>query len=182
MGRKLFLTEAKRALIVVFHKDAYTERETGIRLTSSKTAFYQAIAKSMKFGLYKERKRLGRPKKPTRRQSHKAHGCATASVFVKETSFVMIERGSEISVKTVRHRLDKEFGLRSRKPSRKLHLTPTMKAKRLAFAKSTSHSRRSKNNKCSFRMNLPSNNLSAESAVLEDLWVNGIMAVTLRQP
>ena len=51
----------------------------------------------------------------------------------------LLEKGTEISRRTVSRRLVDDFGLKAYKPARKPCLTQAMKNKRLAFAKKHAH-------------------------------------------
>ena len=47
----------------------------------------------------------------------------------------LLAHGTDVSCKTVKRRLTKDFGLKAFKPAKKTRLTPAMKLKRLNFAK-----------------------------------------------
>ena len=47
----------------------------------------------------------------------------------------LLAHGTDVSCKTVKRRLTKDFGLKAFKPAKKPRLTPAMKLKRLNFAK-----------------------------------------------
>ena len=47
----------------------------------------------------------------------------------------LLRKGTNVSISTISHRLSTEFGLKYYKPAKKTRLTPTMKKKRLEFAR-----------------------------------------------
>ena len=70
MGKRTSLLAEKLAQINLLSEEGYSERQISIRLGVSKTAVHQAIAKFQKYGIYTDRKRRGRPLKPSSRDDH----------------------------------------------------------------------------------------------------------------
>ena len=96
----------------------------------------------MKFrntGSYSNAERSGRPRKTTPRDDHVIQRAAARSPMSSASKSravgLLLANGVDVSWRTVSRRLVNDFGLKSRKPAKKTRLTPTMKAKCLAFVK-----------------------------------------------
>ena len=137
LGRKKSLSEVQRGQIVALHNEGLSERKITAKLKVSKTAVHQSIKKFKQYGSNKDLHRSGRPRKTTIRDDHLMKRIVTRSPLssINKVRAALLERGVIVGRMTVHRLLSREFGLKSCKPARKLHLTPAMKAKRLAFAK-----------------------------------------------
>ena len=137
MGRSKSLSEVVRAQIIVLRQEGYTERDISKRLRCSKTAVHNSMVKFNQTGSYAEAAKPGRPRKTTPRNDITMKRAATRSPVssAKKIRLQLLETGINVSRRTVSRRLVNDFGLKSCKPAKKPRLTPTMKLKRLAFAK-----------------------------------------------
>ena len=136
MGRKSSLTEVQRARIVLLNQEDYSEQISKVE-KCSKTAVHNALAKFKNSGSYSDNKRYGRPRKTTARDDHLIRRVAVRSPrsSSKKMRSALLAHSTDVSSKTVKRRLTKDFGLKTFKPAKKPHLTPAMKLKRLNFAK-----------------------------------------------
>ena len=98
---------------------------------------HNAIAKFKNSGSYSDNKRSGRPRKTTARNDRLIKRVAVHSPrsSSKKMRSALLAHGTDVSCKTVKRRLTKDFGLKVFKPAKKPRLTPAMKLKRLNFAK-----------------------------------------------
>ena len=137
MGRKSSLTETQRARIVLLNQEGYSERQISKGEKCSKTAVHNALAIFKNFGSYSDNKRSGRPRKTTARDDRPIRRVAVHSPrsSSKKMRSALLAHGTDVSCKTVKRRLTKDFGLKAFKPAKKPRLTPAMKLKRLNFAK-----------------------------------------------
>ena len=137
MGRKSSLTEVQRARIVLLNQEGYSERQISKAEKCSKTTVHNALAKFKNSGSYSDNKRSGRPRKTTARDDRLIRRVAVHSPrsSSKKMRSALLAHGTDVSCKTVKRRLTKDFGLKAFKPAKKPRLTPAMKLKRLNFAK-----------------------------------------------
>ena len=140
MGRKSSLTEVQRARIVLLNQEGYSERQISKAEKCSKTAVHNALAKFKHSGSYSD-KISGRPRKTTARDDRLIRRVAVHSPrsSSKKMHSALLAHGADVSCKTVKRRLTKDFGLKTFKPAKKSRLTPAMKLKRLNFAKKHIH-------------------------------------------
>ena len=133
IGKKRSLSEAQRAQIVILRQEGHTEHAISERLAVSKTAVHQAVIKFKNCRSYSDCKRIGRPRKTTRRDDILIKRCVVKSPTssAKKIRAKLGETGSRISRRTISSRLTDEFGLKSRKSARKPRLAPAIKLKRL---------------------------------------------------
>ena len=54
MGKKLGLSETKKAQIVILHKEGFTQKKICKKVSCNKTVVHQAIARFKNFGQEKE--------------------------------------------------------------------------------------------------------------------------------
>ena len=136
MGKNCSLSEVQQCQIVVLHKEGHTERQIGERLGCCKTAAHQAIVKFKELRTYADAKPNGRLRKiPSRNDTlikRKVMNSSTCSA--KKIRADLNETGISVGRQTIIRRLVEEFGLKSRKPARKLRLTLKMRKKLLQFA------------------------------------------------
>ena len=137
LGRKSSLTEVQRARIVLLNQEGYSERQISKAKKCSKTTVLNALAKFKNSGSYSDNKRSGRPQKTTARDDRLIRRVAVHSPrsSFKKMRSALLAHGTDVSCKTVKRRLTKDFGLKAFKPAKKPRLTPAMKLKRLNFAK-----------------------------------------------
>ena len=137
MGKKSSLAEVQRARIVLLNQKGHSERQISKAKKCSKTAVHNALAKFKNSGSYSDNKRPGRPRKITASDDHLIRRVAVHSPrsSSKKMRSALLAHGTDVSCKTVKRRLTKDFGLKAFKPAKKPRLTPAMKLKRLNFAK-----------------------------------------------
>ena len=107
------------------------------KLHCSKTAVHTAKVNFMKYGNYKDRKKVGGPQKSTPRDDNMMKRILPRSLTssCQKIKAYLSQKGTEVSLKTISRRLCDQFDLKPYKPARKPRLTPQMNMKRLAFAK-----------------------------------------------
>ena len=136
MGKNCSLLEVQQYQIVVLLKEGHTERQMGERLGCSKTSVYQAIVKFKELGTYADAKRNGRPGKTAPRTDilieKKMMNSPTCSANKIKADLNVT--GISVSRQIIIRCLVEKFGLKSRKPAKKLRFTLKMKKKRLQFA------------------------------------------------
>ena len=137
MGKKLSLSDVQRAQIVSLYKEKYSERSISERIKRKMKAVHNAVVKFKKTKTYLDAKRSDRPQKSTPKDDDIIRRTTVWSPisFASKILSVLLAKGADISRRTVSRRLVIDFGLKARKPAKKLRLTPAMKAKRLGFAK-----------------------------------------------
>ena len=82
MGKKASLSEIKRSQIVILHKEGLSERTISSGMECSKSAVHNAIVKCKNFGLYRDKKRSGRPRVTSPRDDHQIwHQCEQLDSF-----------------------------------------------------------------------------------------------------
>ena len=141
MGKKRGLSVAERSKIVTLHEEGYSERQILNRVKFSKTAVHQAIVKFRNCGSFQDLHRSGRPRVTSQRDDHliKRMAVRSPTSSSKKIRSALLLKGTVASTATVKRRLADEFGLKAYKPAKKPRLTPSMKAKRYAFAKAHQH-------------------------------------------
>ena len=141
MGKKRGLSVAERAKIVTFNEEGYSERQISKKLKFSKTAIHQAIVKFQNFGSFQDLHRSERPRVTSQRDDHliKRMVVPSPTTSSKKIRSALLLKGTVASTSTIKRRLADNFGLKAYKPAKKPRLTPSMKAKRYAFAKAHQH-------------------------------------------
>ena len=122
---------------MTLYDEGYSEQSISERVKCSKNAVHNAFVKFWNSGSYSDAERSGRPKKihNTGRPRHSESSSSVSNEFCKQDSGpYCLQKGADVSRRNVSRRLVNDFDLKSRKPEKITRLTPTMKAKRLAFA------------------------------------------------
>ena len=85
--------------------------------------------------------RSGRPRVISQRDDYliKRNAVRSPTTSSKKIRSALLLKRTVASTSTIKHRLADEFGLKAYKPAKKYRLTPSMKAKRYAFAKAYQH-------------------------------------------
>ena len=63
MSKKANLSKNKKAQIAILQKEGFTQRKICKKVSYSKTAVHQVVARFQNFGLYHDKKRIGRLRK-----------------------------------------------------------------------------------------------------------------------
>ena len=126
MGKKASLSEVKRVLILILHKEGLSERLISEKVECSKAAVHQAIVKFKICGSYVDIKTTPRDDHLIRRVAVRS---PTSSC--KKIRSALLLKGTDVHGTTIRRRLVNEFGIKSHKPAKKPR---PMKAKRVIFA------------------------------------------------
>lgn len=137
MGRNKSLSPTVRAQIVALKQTGFTERQLANRFGCSKTAVHQAITRYEEQQTFSDRKRAGRPRVTSLRDDMIIRRLVvkSPSSSIRKIRSTLLSHEVNVSSMTVSRRLSKDFNLKSFKPAAKPKLTPTMKKKRLDFAK-----------------------------------------------
>ena len=137
MGKNRYHTDVERAQKVALHKTGLSQRQISEQLGVSKSSVQRAIEKFNMEGIYNNRKKSGRPRKTTPRDDNtmKRIVAQSSTSSCKSVRANLLRKGTNVSISTISRRLSTEFGLKSYKPVKKPRLTPTMKKKRLEFAR-----------------------------------------------
>ena len=132
MARSKEITPRKRAIIAQYVRDGLTVREIATRINIPKSTVGNIVKRFKVSGSSEAGKHTGRKRVTTRRED-----LLLKRAVMKHPSMssleLKIECQSKASPQTIRRRLVKEFGLRSRRPARKPLLNRAQRLKRLAF-------------------------------------------------
>ena len=139
MGRKSSLTEVQRARIVLLNQEGYSERQISKAEKCSKTAVHNALAKFRNSGSNSDNKRSGRPRKTTARDDRLIRRVAVHSPqsSSKKMRSALLAHGTDVSCKTVKRRLTKNFGLKAFKPAKKTPPNSGNEIEEIKFCKET---------------------------------------------
>ena len=115
----------------------FLKQQFAKEVSCSKTAVHRAIARFQNFGLYRDKKRSGRPKKTSHRVDNLIRQIAVRSPTssCKKIGAALLLKSTNVCCTIASRRLVHDFNLKAFKPGKKPCLSPAIKAKRLAFAK-----------------------------------------------
>ena len=133
MGKKSTLSDVEHAQIMALHKEGYSERSNSERVKHIKNAVHNAVVKFQKSGTYSDAKRSDRPRKTTPRDDHVIRRTAVQFPMSSSSKIwsVLLAKGMDVSRRTVSQCLVDDFGLKTRKPAKKL----AMKVRHLGFVR-----------------------------------------------
>jgi transposase len=140
MGRQRELSQPIRAQITALRSQGLTERAIASTLSVSKTAVHQTIVRHGELGSFESRKRGGRPRATTRQDDSMIR-----RAVVKEPTCSASEIQSQlppsvnISVRTIRRRLQWHFKLRAYRPAIKPLRSAKNVTDRVAFCHQYKH-------------------------------------------
>ena len=137
MSKNSSLTKVQRSRTVVLHQEGYSERQIRLAEHCSKTAVHNALTKLKNSGYSSDRKRSGRPLKTTDRDDCLIRRIAMRSPqsSSKKMRSALLQKGTNVLIKTVKQGLTKDFGLKAFKLAKKKHFISTMKLMIMQFAK-----------------------------------------------
>ena len=140
MGRKQQLPLKTRSQVLILREEGYSIREIAQRVACSSAAVGKVIQRFRNSGSYEIQRRSGRPRKST--ESDDAllkrvvlkNPAVTSTDLRKNNPFLQ-----KLSERTIRHRLQKELKMHTRKIGKRPLLTNAMRLKRLNWCKSHQH-------------------------------------------
>ena len=129
----------QRARIVLLNQEGYSERQISKAEKCSKTAVHNALAKFKNSGSYSDNKRSGRPRKTTARDDRLIRRVAVRSPrsSSKKMRSALLAHGTDVSSKTVKRRLTKDFGLKAFKPAKKKPPNSSNEIEEIKFCEET---------------------------------------------
>ena len=135
-GQKESLSTEERAQIVTSSNLKFSLRRIAKKMKVNKTAVHDAIMKYQNEGVFKDRKRSGRPRVTTSSEDRLMREAVTHSSMStsKKIQAKLMETGTAVTTKTIHRKFSMEFGLKSCKLAQKPRLAQAMKKKRLDFA------------------------------------------------
>ena len=139
MGRKSSLTEMQRARIVLLNQKGYSERQISKAEKCSKTAVHNALAIFKNSGSYSDNKRSGRPRKTTAGDDRLIRRVAVHSPrsSSKKMRSALLAHGTDVSCKTVKRRLTKDFCFKAFKPAKKTPPNSSNEIEEIKFCEET---------------------------------------------
>jgi len=134
MGKAKQITPRKRAIVAQYFKDGLKQSEICTRLGMNKGTVSLLLKKLKTTGSITAGKSTGRKRSTSVRDDHAIR--RSACNHPNFTSLqIKVDSGVGASSRTVRRRLQKEFGLCARRPAKKPFLTKIQREKRLAFCR-----------------------------------------------
>lgn len=132
MGKVKQITPRKRAIVAQYFKDGLKQSDICKRLCMNKATVSRLIKKLRTRGSITAGKSSGRKRITSLQDDHAIR--RSACIHPNFTSLqIKVDAGVGASSRTVRRRLQKEFGLCARRPAKKPFLTKVQRDKRLAF-------------------------------------------------
>ena len=131
MGKKRDMNQFQRGQINVLSAEGYSQRDIALRLHISRCAVQNAL----RLVDGSNRKRCGRKRKTTPREDRILKAVVTRSPHASSARVAheARQRGADVSARTVRRRLSKDFNLVARRPAKKLLMTAKQIRARIAF-------------------------------------------------
>lgn len=140
MGRRKDILPTMVSQIVLLHEQGFTQKAISQRFGISRIAVQQRLARYHQTGSYTSARRSGRPRSTSLATDRVIRRIAVADPTAS-SSFIAAQLPEEtpVSCRTVRRRLQKDFGLRAYRPACTPRLSPKNVRDRLAFAKRYRH-------------------------------------------
>jgi transposase len=134
------LSDYCRGQIEVLNEEGYSQRQIASRLDVSKTAVQKTLARIRDCGSYERKSRHGRPRCTTTQTDRFIHRCATADPATSSSNIqAQLPQNCQVSTRTIRRRLYKDFKLRACRPAPKPSLSSKNIRDRLNFCKLHQH-------------------------------------------
>ena len=140
MGKSTEISKASKSNVVLLKEEGYKNCEIARRLSLSEASVCRILCRYKKQESFSPKKRTGRPRKTTARTDRTIKRICQVKPSISSSE---IHRSlpilSDVSLRTIRRRLNKDLGLPARKPSEKPLLTPRMANQRLSFCQRYLH-------------------------------------------
>ena len=138
MGRTKQTTPRKRATIIQYTKDGWTQRQIAEKFQIPKSTVGNIVKRFNITGSSDAGKSTGRPRITSKRQDSLIKRSATKNPSLSSLE-IKLDTACTASTRTIRRRLVEDFGLRARRPARKPLLTRAQRLQRIAFCKKYKH-------------------------------------------
>ena len=135
MGRKKELSDSHKSNILLLNNEGYSQREIANRLGISLGSINKFVNLARNGLSLKTKLRKGRPRKTSSRTDKAMKRLVQRKPFLSSAQIKSSLPGllCDVSNRTIRHRLNKELGMKARRPLRKPLLTAKMRQRRLQF-------------------------------------------------
>jgi len=134
MGKSKQITPRKRAIIAQYMKDGLKQRDICDRMNMNKTTVSKLLKKLRETGSVEAKKPPGRPRVTSRKDDASIRRSAVRHPTFSSLQ-IKVDSNVSASCRTVRRRLQLEFGLRAHRPAKKPLLNLIQRRKRVAFCK-----------------------------------------------
>ena len=121
------LAQTSKSNVILLKKEEYKNKQIASRLGFSEASLSRILKRNKENITLSPMKRSGRPCKTTPRTDQKIRRLFEANPFLTSTDIKrLVPELAEVSVRTIRHRINKDLKLPSRKPLKKPLRTPKM--------------------------------------------------------
>ena len=136
MGKLVQISKISKSKVILLKEEGYKNKDIASRLGISEASVCRILKRNKENVTLSPMKRSGRPRKTTPRTDRKIQRLLQAKPFLSSTEIKRsVPELADVSIRTIRHRLNKDLKLPARKPLKKPLLTPKMAKKRLEFCK-----------------------------------------------